>query len=89
MIHNSLHAKIYLLEFHGDRCLYSVGSSNLTSSGMGYRWSECNVVGQFQADYSEVEKNAMKILGEHNRIERFDQWERRMKKLQRGLGFFS
>ena len=62
MIHNSLHAKVYLAKGVGNRFFYAVGSSNLTSPGMGFRWVECNVLGYTQSEYQEVEKQVGSII---------------------------
>jgi len=62
LIHNNLHAKIYLVKRGDEKVFYAVGSSNLTYQGMGFRWEECNVVGYSPLEYQEVEKQVGRII---------------------------
>ena len=71
LIHNSLHAKVYLAKRVNDKFFYAVGSSNLTYQGMGFRWSECNVVGYTQSEYQEVEKQVGRIINGREALDLF------------------
>lgn len=86
-IHKSLHAKVYLVRSTDDRVFYSVGSSNLTYQGMGFRWAECNVLGYSMPEYREVEKEVKRIIVSSDTSELQD-WARRARKQTVGLPFF-
>jgi hypothetical protein len=77
-LHQSLHAKVYLLEIAGGWKFYAVGSSNLTSQGMGFQWAECNVRGYHPADWDIVNNQIARLLS-NPRIESFGDWERRVR----------
>jgi len=87
-LHKSLHAKVYLIRLGGERWFYAVGSSNLTRQGMGWRWVECNVVGESATDYGVVEKEVIKI-NSPNKTESLDEWELRSRRSPEGLAFFA
>lgn len=83
-LHRSLHAKVYLVRLEGNRRFFAVGSSNLTLQGMGWRWAECNVVGEVLTDYMVVEKEVARIATD-NKVETLDEWERRLRRTPEGL----
>ena len=88
LIHNSLHAKVYLVKSIDDRVFYAVGSSNLTFQGMGGRWAECNVVGYSSLEYAEVEKEVMRIINGRDTSD-LDDWARKARKHLAGFHFFT
>jgi phosphatidylserine/phosphatidylglycerophosphate/cardiolipin synthase-like enzyme len=83
-LHPKLHAKVYLFEAQGNRRFFAVGSSNLTSAGMGFRWSECNVSGYHDAEYIEIQHQVERIIAERD-VELLDEWERRQLHSAKGL----
>ena len=68
LIHKSLHAKVYLIKRVDEKVFYAVGSSNLTYQGMGFRWSECNVVGYTQSEYQAVENQVGGIINDRDTL---------------------
>ena len=83
-IHPKLHAKVYLFEGDGERRFFAVGSSNLTSAGMGFRWSECNISGYHDAEYNEVRHKVEKIVAERD-VKLLDEWYRQQLHSKKGL----
>jgi phosphatidylserine/phosphatidylglycerophosphate/cardiolipin synthase-like enzyme len=88
LIHNSLHAKVYLAKQVNDKFFYAVGSSNLTYQGMGFRWSECNVVGYTQSEYQEVEKQVGRIINGREALDLFA-WKLRLSKNIANIDFLA
>ena len=88
LVHNSLHAKVYLAKSIDGRVFYAVGSSNLTFQGMGFRWAECNVIGYTSLEYLEVEKEVMRIISSRDTSDLND-WARKAHKHPAGLPFFT
>ena len=86
LIHRSLHAKVYLVRSTANRVFYAVGSSNLTYQGMGFKWTECNVLGYSISEYLEVEKEVMRIVGD-SEISNLQQWARKAARAPAGLSF--
>jgi len=60
-IHPNLHAKVYMFNHSNGIKFYAVGSSNLTTGGMGFRWIERNIAGYEPTDYEVVEKQVLSI----------------------------
>ena len=87
LVHKSLHAKVYLIKSTDDRVFYSVGSSNLTYQGMGFRWAECNVLGYSVSEYREVEKEVNRIIVSPDTSD-LQGWVRYASKQPVGLPFF-
>ena len=52
LVHNSLHAKVYLME-EANRCCWIVGSSNMTGGGLADN-AEVSLRGFHPADYGAV-----------------------------------
>lgn len=59
-VHNSLHAKAYLLQ-EQERLMWIVGSSNLTSGGLE-RNAEISLRGYHQAEYGVVRRQVMELI---------------------------
>ena len=62
LIHDKLHAKVYLFK-RGDRVCWVVGSSNLTFGGLSKN-TEVNVTGYRQVEYLQVVAEVNKIKDE-------------------------
>lgn len=61
LTHDTLHAKAFLFEEEG-RCCWIVGSSNLTSGGLGTN-AEVNLRGFHPTDYQAVRRSVQNLLG--------------------------
>lgn len=81
-IHSSLHAKVYAVEREEDNVFFSVGSSNLTKQGMGYKWSECNIVSWNLMQYADLKKEIYRILSDKKNISTLREWNRKSRRNQ-------
>jgi hypothetical protein len=72
LLHEYLHAKIYLFEASAGRLRWFVGSHNLTVSGLD-RWKEVSMEGFREAEYRQAETAMIKIR-DHRLTQPFDIW---------------
>jgi hypothetical protein len=62
LLHDTLHAKVYLFEEEG-RCCWVVGSSNMTAGGLGKN-SEVSLRGFHDSDFGAVHRSVQQLVGE-------------------------
>jgi phosphatidylserine/phosphatidylglycerophosphate/cardiolipin synthase-like enzyme len=62
LLHDTLHAKVYLFEEEG-RCCWVVGSSNMTTGGLGKN-SEVSLRGFHDSDFGAVHKSVLQLIGD-------------------------
>ena len=62
MIHDTLHAKIFLFR-RGNKVCWVVGSSNLTAGGLSLN-TEVNIAGYQMTDYETVYSEVQQIIGD-------------------------